>query len=51
MSANQLEGSNPNVAGVKVGAKVTSGTATPKLPKVAVSPTPSDKGSEGKGKG
>ena len=51
MSANQYEGSNPNVAGVKVGAKVTSGTATPKLRKQSVSPSPSDKGSSGNGKG
>ena len=50
MSANELEGSNPNLAGVKVGKSVTSGTATPKLRKASVTPSPSDKGSKDNGK-
>lgn len=51
MSANQLEGTNPNVAGVNRGKPVSSGTATPKLRKQSVTPTPSDKGSSMNGKG
>lgn len=48
--ANQLEGSMP--PGAKGGAPVTSGTtAKPKLRKQSVSPSPSDKGNEGRGKG
>jgi hypothetical protein len=33
------------------GKPVSSGTATPKLRKASVSPTPSDKGNYGRGKG
>ena len=51
MAANQCEGSSPNLAGTKVGAKVSSGTATPKLRKTGISPSPSDKGNSGRGKG
>ena len=51
MSANQLEGSSPGVAGTNVGASVTSGTGTAKVRKASVTPTPSDKGSMDKGKG
>ena len=47
--SNQYENSAP--PGHKVGQKVTSGTATPKLRKTSVSPSPSDKGNSGKGKG
>ncbi len=48
--SNQVEGSSP--PGHKVGSKVTSGTtATPKLRKTSVSPSPSDKGQSGRGKG
>ena len=47
----QYEGSSPNVANTKVGAKVSSGTAKPRLHKASVSPSPSDKGNSGKGKG
>jgi len=50
MSANQLEGSMPPTS--KGGtAKVTNGTMTPKVRKQGVSPTPSDKGNFGRGKG
>lgn len=49
--ANQLEGSSPGVAGTKVGKPVTAGTATPKLRKASVTPTPNDKGSMDNGKG
>lgn len=51
MSANQYQGTNPNVAGVNRGKEPTSGTATPKLHKASVTPSPSDKGSMDKGKG
>jgi len=47
---HQTEGTNPNLAGVKRGKEVTSGTATPKLHKASVSPTPSAKGSSNTGK-
>lgn len=47
--SNQYEGSAP--PGSKPGQKVTSGTATPKLRKTSVSPSPSDKGSSQNGKG
>lgn len=46
----QLEGTlPPSAKGGK--APVTNGCATPKLYKASVTPSPSDKGSEGKGKG
>lgn len=45
----QYEGSAP--PGHKVGSMPTSGTATPKVRKQSVSPSPSDKGNEGRGKG
>lgn len=48
---NQLEGTNPNVAGVKRGKEPTSGTASVKVRKASVSPSPSDKGNMGRGKG
>ena len=47
--SKQLEGSMP--PGAKGNAPVTSGTATPKLRKTGVSPSPSDKGNHGRGKG
>jgi len=39
------------VEGTKVGAAVTNGCATPKVRKQSISPKPSDKGNEGRGKG
>ena len=50
MSAMQYEGTNPNVAGVNRGKPVTSGTATPKLRKASVSPTPNDRSNKAGGK-
>ena len=47
--SKQLEGSMP--PGAKGGAKVTSGTGPVKLRKQSVSPSPSDKGNSGRGKG
>jgi hypothetical protein len=45
----QYEGSAP--PGHNVGSTPTNGCATPKVRKASVTPTPSDKGNEGKGKG
>ena len=48
---NQLEGTNPNVAGVNRGKEPTSGTMSAKVRKASVTPSPSDKGNMDKGKG
>jgi len=45
----QYEGSAP--PGHKVGAMVTNGTGKAQVRKASVTPTPSDKGNEGRGKG
>lgn len=45
----QYEGSAP--PGHNVGKQPTSGTGKPKVRKASVVPSPSDKGSSGKGKG
>lgn len=49
MKKGQYEGSAP--PNHNVGTKVSSGTATPKLRKASVTPTPSDRGNMDRGKG